>query len=120
MPDRDELTATLQELAKDVPTLRRDIEAEREDRHRQTARIVTWVAVAVATVVLIGAATLGAGFWMIDRNRHRIERAERAADMRWCRLLAVLTSPDSPPTTERGRQIAAELARLQRQFACRE
>lgn len=42
---------------------------------------------------------------------------QRESDRRWCDLLAIL-SDGPPPTSERGKALAVQIARLQDEFGC--
>jgi hypothetical protein len=123
VPDRS-LSEIVQDLISvvgrdDEEGLRGEVHGERLERSRQTRLVIAWVATAMALVVLVGGASVAGAYALIKRNSHRIERTERDADRRWCGTLNILAAPDAPPpTTARGRQIAAELGRLRDEFGC--
>lgn len=92
--------------------LRGEVHADRADRKRQTRLIVRWGVAVIVAIVVGGTATIGGAYVLILQTSHR-------ADRRWCGTLTVLTTNSPPPTTERGRQVAAELAKLRDEFGCR-
>ncbi|MEQ4301602.1 hypothetical protein ABNF97_09445 [Plantactinospora sp. B6F1] len=55
-------------------------------------------------------ATTGAG---IAYTAH----VQRESDRQWCELFAILT-PDAPPTTERGQEVAEALERRRQTLGC--
>ena len=74
-----------------------------------TGALRAWWAIFMVLVTAI----LVAGAAVLYTNR-----AQRESDQRWCALLASLDQPETPATTERGRQIQIQIHQLRRDLGC--
>lgn len=70
-----------------------------------------WVTVAMVIASLVVAVGLTIGY---------VAKARAQDDRRWCDLLGTLTQPQptAAPQTPQGRQVAAKLQELYREFGC--
>jgi Flp pilus assembly pilin Flp len=73
----------------------------------------------IACVVVAGASVFYAGTVQAESER-RWRDQQRQSDQRWCKLFVQLTDSQdkTPPTSESGKQFAAELTRLRGEFGC--
>jgi uncharacterized iron-regulated membrane protein len=68
-----------------------------------------WYSLLVLFVVIIGMA--GFNVWYTNH-------VQETADQRWCELFGILNPPAAPPSTKRGREIAALVDEMRRDFQC--
>lgn len=74
-----------------------------------TPAVRVWYAIVVAFIACVAIAVAGVGYTNYVQN---------VANQRWCTLFDILAPPAVPPTTERGRQIVEQIARMRRDFDC--
>ena len=87
-----------------------------------TKAIRVWYAMTVTFVVMIafaGASVLYANH-AAEQAVERSNAIDRESNRRWCTLLATLDDAykASPPATEAGKTMAAEVTRLRTEFGC--
>lgn len=99
-----ELTAAVRDLEASIQGLRDEVHGERLERRKDRR----WLWATIAVIILVGATTM---LW----NRYSINESQR----QWCGVLSVLTDPNPPPTTARGRDSLRELIRLRDSFGCK-
>lgn len=74
---------------------------------RRLRRRTWWFAGILAAIIAVGGTTV---IW----NRVDIQRSNK----QWCGMLSILTQPNPPPTSDRGRDSLRELVRLRDSFGC--
>jgi hypothetical protein len=84
-------------------------------RHRHLSRRLTF-----AVVVAFAAASVLYSNQRAEQSERRAEQIDRESNRRWCALLATMdeTYKKSPPTTDVGRTMAAQVSRLRTAFGC--
>ncbi len=87
-----------------------------------TKAIRVWYAMTVTFVVTIafaGASVLYANH-AADQAVQRSVETDRESNRRWCTLLVTMDEAyrESPPSTEAGKTMAAEVTRLRAEFGC--
>jgi hypothetical protein len=103
----EQLNVSVDKLTTHVEELRDEVHGEREERQRQSSRVVRWVVLALVVLMLVGASTVSGAYYLIVQNNHK-----------WCGTLQIITAPSPQPTTARGRQTAEELRKLAERFGC--
>lgn len=77
-----------------------------------------WYLLVAIVVSLLLTAVSGVAYtnWSIGQQ----DRAERANDQRWCRLLTTLDQAyrAAPPTSETGQRLAADIHELRQELGC--
>jgi hypothetical protein len=80
-----------------------------------------WLVLAVTSVAGPAVAVKVSG----DRTDRAVAAAraaqresQRESELVWCRVITVLLSPNSPPTTQRGKEIAEGIAAVRMKYRC--
>jgi hypothetical protein len=71
-------------------------------------------------VLFVGAVVLNAAYTSrVQENSDRRQAEERRRqDRRWCDLLTSLDQPQTPATTERGRELQRQVHQLRKDMGC--